>query len=147
METDPIDLQGYFPFFLGTIANRWTTTSSRIYLDRFGIGIGEWRVLASIRSLGTASSQEIVNLISMDASAVSRSMAKLEKDGFVKPIKGKFAGRTKPYALTAKGVTLHANVSNVALRREQLLLEDLTEDEQAELLRLMRKVMPRLKDL
>ena len=147
MQTDPIDLRGYFPFFIGTITNRWTSTSSRIYLDRFGIGIGEWRVLASIRSLGPASSQEIVNLISMDASAVSRSMAKLEKNGFVRPIKGKFAGRTKPYELTASGIALHAKVSDVALRREQLLLEDLTGDERAELLRLMRKVMPRLKDL
>jgi DNA-binding MarR family transcriptional regulator len=147
MSADPIDLQGYFPFFLGTIANRWTTTSSRIYLDRFGIGIGEWRVLSSIRSLGTASSQEVVVLISMDAGAVSRSMAKLEKDGFARPIKGKFAGRTKPYQLTAKGKTLHSEIAAIALAREQLLLQNLSSDEQADLLRLMRKIMPKLGEL
>jgi len=147
MQTDSIDLQDYFPYFLGTIANRWTATSSRLYLERFGIGIGEWRVLASIRSLGAASSQEVVTLISMDAGAVSRSMAKLERDGFVKPVKGKFAGRTKPYELTAKGNDLHTSVSEVALGREDMLLADLTLEEREELLRLMHKLMNRLPDL
>ncbi|MET0292109.1 MAG: MarR family transcriptional regulator, partial [Steroidobacteraceae bacterium] len=66
MAPRPIDLEAYFPFFLGTLSNRWTTTSSRLYLAKFGVGIGEWRVLASIRSLDRASSNEIVNLISMD---------------------------------------------------------------------------------
>ena len=38
MSKKPIDLDQYFPFFLGTIANRWATTSSRLYLAEFGIG-------------------------------------------------------------------------------------------------------------
>ena len=147
MTTDPIDLEGYFPFFLGTIANRWTTSSSRIYLEQFGIGIGEWRVLASIHSFGRASSQEVVNFISMDASAVSRSVTKLAKDGFVKPVKGKFSGRTKPYELTDKGRALYAQVRQVALGRENLLLGALTAEERRTLVKLMRKVMDRMGDL
>ncbi|HEX7710757.1 MAG TPA: MarR family transcriptional regulator [Sphingomonadaceae bacterium] len=147
MAGEPIDLQGYFPFFLGTISNRWTTTSSRIYLEKFGIGIGEWRVLASIHSFGTASSQEVVGLISMDASAVSRSMAKLEKQGLVEAVKGKFAGRTKPYQLTEKGRELYAEVQRVALGREDALLGGLSGDERRTLIELMRKVMNRLEDI
>lgn len=144
MPNDPIDLRDYFPFFLGTISNRWTTTSSRIYLDRFGIGIGEWRVLASIRSLEQASSQAIVNLIAMDPAAVSRSMAKLESGGFVEPVKGKFAGRTKPYTLTEAGIELHARISDLALQREDQLLSGLDAQEREGLLRLMRKVNEQL---
>ena len=147
MAGEPIDLQGYFPFFLGTISNRWTTTSSRIYLEKFGIGIGEWRVLASIHSFGTASSQEVVGLISMDASAVSRSMAKLEKQGLVEAVNGKFAGRTKPYQLTEKGRELYAEVQRVALGREDALLGGLSGDERRTLIELMRKVMNRLEDI
>lgn len=147
MRTEPLSLQAYFPYFLGTIANRWTATSSKIYLEEFGIGIGEWRVLASIQAQGTASSQMIVNLISMDAGAVSRSMSKLAKEGLVEPLNGRFAGRTKPYQLTKKGHEYYARLISIALQREKILLSELTEAERQELLRLMKKVMMRLDSL
>ena len=147
MASDPIDLQDYFPFFLGTISNRWTTSSSKIYLDRFGVGIADWRVLASIQALGAASSQEIVGLISMDAAAVSRSVTKLESEGFIARSPGRFVGRTKPYELTGAGRALYAQLREVALAREDLLLGALTTDERRTLMTLMRKVMTRIGDL
>ena len=147
MTSKPFDLQAYFPFFLGTIANRWTTTSSKIYLDKFGIGIGEWRVLASIQAQGGASSQMVVNLISMDAGAVSRSMAKLAAEGLVEPINGRFAGRTKPYQLTDKGHDLYAQLLSMALEREGVLLGELDESEKQLLLQLMRKILRQIDKL
>ena len=140
--TAPIELQAYFPFFLGTLANRWTATSSRLYLARFGIG--EWRVLASIHSLGTASSNEVVNLISMDAGAVSRSVSKLAQDGYLARVHGKFTGRTRPLELTATGRKLYASVQRVALRREEALLAALTAEERLKLIELLRKVWSRI---
>jgi DNA-binding MarR family transcriptional regulator len=147
MASDPIDLQDYFPFFLGTVANRWTTTSSRIYFETFGVGVGEWRVLASIRALGQASSQQIVGLISMDAAAVSRSVAKLEQDGFIAKVQGRFIGRTKPYELTGEGRDLYDALREVALAREDRLLGALSAQERQTLIQLMRKVMTRIGDL
>ena len=147
MTADPIDLQDYFPFFLGTIANRWTATSSRIYFERFGVGVGEWRVLASIQALGQGSSQQIVGLISMDAAAVSRSVAKLEQDGFIAKVAGRFVGRTKPYELTEDGRDLYAALREVALAREDVLLGALGPEERQTLIALMRKVMSRIGDL
>src|SRR6201996_3070402 len=147
MASDPIDLQDYFPFFLGTISNRWTATSSRIYLERFGVGIGEWRVLASIQALGAASSQQIVGLISMDGGAVSRAVARLEEDGFVRKVAGRFVGRTKPYEMTDEGRDLYVAMRDVALARENDLLGALSAEERAQLIELMRKVMARIGDL
>src|SRR5665213_567939 len=144
MASEPIDLEDYFPFFLGTVSNRWTTTSSRIYLDRFGVGIGEWRVLASIQALGQASSQQIVGLIAMDAAAVSRAVARLEQDGFIVRVQGRFVGRTKPYQLTDEGRDLYAALREVALAREDQLLSALTPDERRTLIGLMRKVISRI---
>ncbi len=147
MPPAPIDLQSYFPFFLGTISNRWTATASRIYLQRFGIGIGDWRVLASILALEGASSQEIVGLIAMDAAAVSRSVGKLEERGLIAPVQGRFVGRTKPYEITDKGRDLYAQLREIALAREDQLLAALTEEERRLLIELMRKVMTRIGDL
>lgn len=147
MATKPIDLESYFPFFLGTVSNRWTATSSRLYLGRFGIGIGEWRVLASIHFLARASSNEIVALIAMDPGAVSRSVAKLHAEGLIVAAAGKFTGRTKPFVLTAKGRKLHANLQRVALRREDALLGALSAEERRTLIELMRKVLSRIDSL
>jgi DNA-binding MarR family transcriptional regulator len=147
MASDPIDLEDYFPYFLGTISNRWTTTSSRIYLERFGVGIGEWRVLASIQALGQASSQQIVGLISMDGGAVSRAVARLEQDGFIARAPGRFVGRTKPYQLTGEGRDLYQALRDLALAREDQLLGALSADERRQLIALMRKVMSGIGDL
>ena len=147
MTTEPFDLQAYFPFFLGTIANRWTAASSKVYLQEFGVGIGEWRVLASIQAQGTASSQMIVNLISMDAGAVSRSMARLAAGGFVEPLRGRFIGRTKPYKLTEKGHDLYVRLLKSALDREKILLSGLTDAERQQIIKLMRKVMKKIDKL
>src|ERR1700761_8977203 len=135
MASDPIDLDSYFPFFLGTLSNRWTATSSRIYLDRFGVGIGEWRVLASIPGLGAASPQQIVGVISM------------EEGGFVRKVAGRFVGRTKPYEMTDEGRDLYVAMRDVALARENELLGALSAEERAQLIELMRKVMARIGDL
>lgn len=147
MSNVPINLRDYFPFYLGTITNRWTAASSRTYLKAFGIGIGEWRVLASVFALGQASSNEIVDLIWMDAGAVSRSIRRLENDGLVRPVKGKFVGRTKPFEPTEAGRKLHAQILKSALEREERLLSNLKPDERKTLLLLMRKLMDQLRDL
>jgi DNA-binding MarR family transcriptional regulator len=142
-----LNLEGYFPFYLGTISNRWTSSSSRLYLDRYGIGIGEWRVLASISALGSASSQQVVALIMMDPGAVSRSVKRLEAGDLIEPVNGRFVGRTKPYRLTPAGQELYAKISEIALDREATLLALLTPEEQKELIRLLAKVVPQLENL
>lgn len=147
MNPVPIDLKTYFPFYLGTISNRWTTSSSRIYLKAFGIGIGDWRVLASIHSLKRASSNEVVDLISMDAGAVSRSVGRLLAENLLRPAEGKFAGRTKPFELTEGGTRLYSRIQRTALARENLLLSGLSAAERRALLKLMRKVHSRLDKL
>jgi DNA-binding MarR family transcriptional regulator len=147
MSTAPIDIEAYFPFYLGTVSNRWNATSSRMYLERFGLGVGEWRVLASIHALGQASSLQVVNLISMDAGAVSRSTAQLELKGLIRPVAGKFPGRTKPHELTENGNELYSRIAKIALDRENTLLAALTSEERRTLIGLMQKIMSRLEDL
>ena len=142
-----LDLARYFPFYLGTISNRWTATSSKTYREEFGIGIADWRVLASIHAQGAASSQMVVNLIFMDAGAVSRSIARLVAAGYVNAVPGKFVGRTKPYRLTEKGRELYAKLVEIALNREERLLALLNTDERDTLLILMRKIVDRLETL
>jgi DNA-binding MarR family transcriptional regulator len=145
--SDNIELDQYAPFFLGTIANRWTAASSRRYLREFGIGVAEWRVLASLRTLGQATSLDAANLTGMDPAAVTRALTQLQEKGCAEPVAGRFAGRAKPFALTEKGMALYADMRRVALEREAVLLQDLTDDDRKELLRLLRLLHGRLAEL
>jgi DNA-binding MarR family transcriptional regulator len=142
-----IDLDRYVPFYVTAIANRWTSISSQDYLREFGIGIAEWRVLASLDARGSATSLDIVTLVGMDGGAVSRAIRALERKELVVPVKGRFIGRTKPYAMTKQGKTLSGAVRARALEREAMLLQDLDDSERAELLRMLRLLHGRLADL
>jgi DNA-binding MarR family transcriptional regulator len=145
--SDIIDLDHYAPYFIGSISNRWTAASSRRYLKDFGVGIAEWRVLASLRTLGQATSLDAANLTGMDPAAATRALAQLEAKQCVAPVAGRFVGRTKPFALTDKGLTLYGQMRRVALDREAVLLQDLTAADRQELLRLLSLLHGRLAEL
>lgn len=145
-----LNLSEYLPFYVIAIANRWTATSSRTYLRRFGIGIVEWRAIASLGALGVASSLDVVNLVGTDPASVSKAVNNLEARGLVVPVKGKFAGRTKPYELTQRGRGLFREMRQLALRRQDVLTDLLTSDERSQLIGLLKKLhaqLPKLQDL
>jgi DNA-binding MarR family transcriptional regulator len=142
-----MDLESYAPFFISTIANRWTSTSSRIYVSRFGIGVAEWRVLAALSVFGQATSLDIVNLISMDPAAVSRAMRNLAGGGHVARVEGRFRGRNKPFAMTPCGEILFTKIQAVALDRQNILLKTLDKDERAAFIAILRKVYANLGEL
>ncbi|MHC8378428.1 MarR family winged helix-turn-helix transcriptional regulator [Pseudomonas sp. MDT1-16] len=145
-----LDLNGFTPFLIGAISNKWNVLSSRTYLKLFGIGMTEWRVLGSLGakgSSGSASANEIVSLLGIDAAGVSRAMAKLEVLGHVTEILGTYPGRTRPYAMTPSGAALFDQVRELALHRERVLLQDLCGDERNLLLLFLRKLHARLPEL
>lgn len=145
-----LDLAQYLPFYLIAIANRWTASSSRAYLRRFGIGIVEWRVLSSLGARKVASSLDVVQLVGTDPASVSKAVKNLEKLGHIVPVDGRFVGRTKPYTLTNTGQALFEEMRTLALQREQVLLDPLTSEERSQLLSLMAKLhgqLPKLQDL
>lgn len=149
-EVQTLDLERYVPFYLGTISNRWTSSSSKLYLAQFGVGIVEWRILGYLGSRqkdGSSTSLEIASALSLDRGAVSRGMRVLVERGYVEQVKGRFAGSTKPLTMTAAGLILFKEIRAKALEREAYLLQDLTDAEREELLHLFKKMYSRLNGL
>jgi DNA-binding MarR family transcriptional regulator len=143
----PLILESYFPFLLGTIANRWTAASSREYLRDFGLGIADWRVLASLHKLGEGCANDVVELIGMDRAAVSRAVARLKSLGLIAPVETRFRRRKAPFALTDQGEETYVKIADIALNREDFLLQDLNPDERQQLLAALRKVWSRANTL
>lgn len=143
-ERDVLDLGGYVPYFLTAISNTWSRSSSRLYLERFGIGVTEWRVMSQLAIEPGIPAQRICEVIALDKGAVSRSAAALVAAGHVAERPDTRDARRQLLELTASGYGLHDQLIALATAREQLMLEGFSPQERAQLLDFLRRMQARL---
>jgi DNA-binding MarR family transcriptional regulator len=142
-----LDLAHYVPYFLTAISNTWSRSSSRLYLDLFGVGVTEWRVISQLAIEPQIAAQRICEVIGLDKGAVSRSVAALVAAGHVAETGDARDARRQVLELTAAGYALHDRLIAVALQRERLILADFSPDEVAQLTALLRRIHRRLPEL
>ena len=129
---------------LNFAANRFTRNASRHYQNAFGIGAMDWRMLVTLTRDPGSSVSHASATIGIDKGAVSRSLARLEKEGLAKAQCNSPDERRKEWFLTDKGQELHDNVLVAALERQKHLLQGFSKDEVAELNRLLSKLLENL---
>lgn len=143
-DREVLDLGGYVPFFLTAISNTWSRSSSRLYLELFGVGVTEWRVMSQLAIEPEISAQRICEVIGLDKGAVSRSVASLVAAGHVNERSDAHDARRQVLALTPSGYALHDRLIALATAREELMLSDFSAEERAQLLALLRRLHARL---
>ncbi len=143
-EREVLDLGAYVPYFLTSISNTWSRSSSRLYLDLFGVGVTEWRVVSQLAIEPMIAAQHICELIGLDKGAVSRSVASLVAAGHVRESADARDARRQVLALTPSGYALHDRLIAVALARERLLLDGLSQDEIEQLIGLLQRIRQKL---
>ncbi|HTI68238.1 MAG TPA: MarR family winged helix-turn-helix transcriptional regulator [Caulobacteraceae bacterium] len=135
-----IDRDRYFPQFISSIANKISRGGSRVYLQLFGIGIIEWRILSVLAHNPKSTANVICNTIDLDKAAASRSIQVLEQLGYVATATDPGDGRKRSVSLTPAGQALHDRAIKVALQREQQLLVGFDDHEREVLLGLLRRM-------
>lgn len=140
-----IDIDSYVPFHINSISNKLTHGASRLYTREFGVGVIEWRILGYLAVHDGASANMICQRLGIDKAAASRSLRLLEEKGLMttSPVNG----RQRALSLTEAGHAMHDRILPVALRRERTLLRELSDDERATLIALLRKVSVGLAEL
>ncbi|SEG73823.1 MarR family winged helix-turn-helix transcriptional regulator [Bosea lathyri] len=146
-ERDVLDLGGYVPYFLTAISNTWSRSSSRLYLERFGVGVTEWRVMSQLAIEPAIAAQRICEVIGLDKGAVSRSVASLVAAGHIRESADFRDGRRQVLELTASGYALHDKLIALATAREQMILEGFTAAERAQFTGFLRRLHARLPEL
>jgi DNA-binding MarR family transcriptional regulator len=125
------------PYYLVTIGNAISWGSAREYLDRFGVGVNEWRVIAHVANQPGCTAAEISQFLRIHKAVISRSLKSLTDKGLV----GLDAtGGIRRIFLTEDGVSLHDRILPIALRRQEILLEGLDEHERELLLGILRRM-------
>jgi DNA-binding MarR family transcriptional regulator len=138
-----LDLDRYVPGLLTFLANKLSRGASALYRRHFDVGINDWRVMSMLALEPGVAANRICQVIGLDKSVVSRSLAGLEAHGLV-AARDDGQPRRRRMALTEAGLKLHDELIAVALERERRLLECLTSAECETLIALLDRLHRRL---
>ena len=142
-----LDLDGYIPFLISAIGNKWSRSSSSLYLKEFGVGVTEWRIIAMLAIEPRITAYRTCQVIGLDKAAASRALKALEGRGLVRSWQQDPQNHRKLSELTPDGWALHDRIIQTARRREALMLADVSRDEVATLAELLRRLHRRIPDL
>lgn len=139
-----LDLQNYIPALLTFVSNKLSHGASTTYRRLFGVGVTEWRILSLLALEPSIPAQRICFVIGFDKALVSRTVRALEAQGYVTVRPDAKDSRRTVIALTARGLELHDRIIAVALERERLLLDGMSERDRKTLIRLLHDMHRRI---
>ena len=131
MSSRDFDLASFLPYRLSVLARRVSADFARLYGDRFGITIAEWRVLAHLSQHDSVSVREIHERADMDKPKISRAAARLEQAGLIEKREGATDRRLVSLTLSDKGREMVAAIGPLAEEFESEIDDLLGADEAA----------------
>ncbi len=128
-EDQALHLERFLPYRLNVVGTLGGRALGRIYGERFGIGIPEWRVVAQLGEFGKLTSRDIGELAQMHKTKVSRAVGELEKRGLVSRAENRQDRRESFVALTPAGKRIYDQIVPLALGFEARWIEGIAPDE------------------
>jgi len=122
-DTAPLKLEEFLPYRLNVLANLVSQALSRIYVERYGLGVPEWRVLVTLGQFGVMTGKAIGAHSHMHKTKVSRAVAQLEKRKLVARRTNRADLREAFLSLTAAGRAIYEDLAPSALEFADRLLE------------------------
>lgn len=139
-----LDLDNFVPSYITQIGNKWARGASRLYLEKFGIGVNEWRVMSIFAREPGITAQGACDILGSDKAAAGRSIVILESKGLVRLESNPNDRRSRRIYLTEQGWAVHDAILEIALKRERLLLDNFTDEEVAQLVHLLDRARQNL---
>jgi len=75
----PLKLDEFLPYRLNVVASLVSLALSRIYVDRYGIGVPEWRILVTLGEFEIMTAKAVGAHSHMHKTKVSRAVSALER--------------------------------------------------------------------
>ncbi len=126
MNADRLNLEDYLPYRLSVASNRVSRLIAKLYQDRFGLTIWQWRALAILGAQGGITAGEVASRAAMDKMAVSRAVSGLLSRGLVVREASADDGRARLLKLTKTGSDIYDEIAPLAREQEQHLLDGFT---------------------
>lgn len=119
--------------------NRYLVKQLNDVLKQHGLFSSQWTVLFLLHQNGKMTLTEIWKYLDVEAPTVTRTVTRLETLGWVERVQGADK-REKMIDLTAKALELFPKIEESVLSFERKMTENLSEDEQAHLIQLLKKM-------
>ena len=126
-----LKLEQFLPYRLNVLASVVSFALSRVYAERYGIGVPEWRVLVTLGQYGTMTGKQIGAHSHMHKTKVSRAVALLEKRKMIARRANRADMRESFLSLTAAGRTIYEDLAPIALDFARRLSEVIDPADQA----------------
>jgi DNA-binding MarR family transcriptional regulator len=134
-------LDDFLPYRLSVAANRVSRMFARRFAEMFGLSIPEWRVLAILGRVGTASPSAVGEMAAMDKVKVSRAAASLVARGLLRQTQDPDDGRARILRLTRKGTSAYHGAVPLARQMEGEISAGLSRAEWATLHKALNRLL------
>jgi DNA-binding MarR family transcriptional regulator len=135
-----LDLEHFLPYRLSVLSNRVSSAIARMYSERFGLSVTEWRVIAVLGRYPGLSASEVAQRTAMDKVAVSRAVARLLESGRLQRDTDGDDRRRSVLKLSRAGYRVFDQVAPMAIAFEKRLLDGISAEERALLFRLLDRL-------
>jgi DNA-binding MarR family transcriptional regulator len=146
-EEAPLKLEEFLPYRLNVLASLVSQALSRIYVERYGLGVPEWRVLVTLGQFGVMTGKAIGAHSHMHKTKVSRAVAELEKRKLIGRRANRADLRESLLSLTAAGRTIYQELAPGALDFARRLAEVVEPADRAAFERAVRRLTERSRAL
>ena len=146
-ERPALKLAAFLPYRLNVAAAIVSEGLARIYSQRFGIGVAEWRVLATVGEFHSITGKAIGQHAHMGKVKVSRAVAALEARSLIQRIPNEEDLREAFLVLTAEGAHLYGEIALLAMAYVERLEAAVSPGELTALNAVLDKLMQRAREL
>lgn len=108
-------------------------------LEPYGLYSSEWSIITTLKQTGPITQGTLASYLNIEPPAVSRSLVKLEKKGFITRTPG-MDKREKNVCLSAAALQQYPKWLEISGLHRQVILEALAEDDRNELTRLLKTI-------
>jgi DNA-binding MarR family transcriptional regulator len=138
-----LKLEDFLPHKLNVLSSLVSQALTRVYGQRYGIGIPEWRVLVTLGQYGVMTGKAVGAHTHMHKTKVSRAVAQLEQRKFVTRRANRADLREAFLSLTPSGRAIYEEAAPIALDFTNRLSEVVAPSDRAAFDRAMRQLTER----
>jgi DNA-binding MarR family transcriptional regulator len=143
----PLKLEEFLPYRLYVVANLVSQALSRIYVDRYSIGVPEWRILVTLGQFEVMTAKAIGAHSHMHKTKVSRAVSALEQRKLIVRRENRADRREALLSLTPAGRAIYHDLAPSALEFAKRLLETIDPADRAAFERAVDRLTERSRTL
>lgn len=143
-DTSNFVLEDFFTFRFLLLARALDREAKRVYGELFGLSLVEYRILAKLGSVGSATVNRLASWMAYDKAQISRAVTSLVGNGYLNRATNAADTRSAILTLTESGEQLYNETIAIGRDRQRALLARLSPEQRREIYETMALLMDQL---